>query len=234
MFLKLNNRLCVCAEFVSGCGMAVDVGTDHALLPVYLIDSGKCSEVIACDINEKPLEFARKTVLSSGFSDKIKLVLSDGLERIASNGVTDVIIAGMGGELISQIIARADWLKNDVHLILQPMTKAEILRKWLCDNSFEILKEQAVSDCGIVYSVIQAKYTNDNISYDDYYLYTGKVSANSIEGQKYMLVQAQRLKKIAQGLMLSDRDKNEADRYLSLYERIRTEANFYDKSRTDL
>ncbi|MFA5659184.1 MAG: tRNA (adenine(22)-N(1))-methyltransferase TrmK, partial [Oscillospiraceae bacterium] len=67
--IKLNNRLSVCASFVSGKGKAVDVGTDHAFLSVFLVQSGKCSEVIACDVNERPLRFAEKTVETYKASD---------------------------------------------------------------------------------------------------------------------------------------------------------------------
>ena len=85
----LDNRMNACAEFVTGRGISVDVGTDHAHLAAELIISGKCDKVIACDINEGPLESARKTLEKYGIEDKVELILSDGLENIRMVGVTD-------------------------------------------------------------------------------------------------------------------------------------------------
>ncbi|MBQ3884851.1 MAG: SAM-dependent methyltransferase, partial [Ruminococcus sp.] len=126
----LDNRLKLCAELVSGKGIAVDVGTDHALLAAELINSGKCSKVIASDIKEGPLEAAARTVEKFGLADKIDLVLSDGIKNVPLEGVTDIVIAGMGGETIADIISVMP-AEADAKLILQPMTKPEVLRKKL-------------------------------------------------------------------------------------------------------
>ena len=96
----IDNRLKKCCEFVSGRGVVCDVGTDHAYLAAELVLSGKCNKVIASDIKSGPLEAARKTVEKYALSDKIELVLSDGLENIDGLGVSDIVIAGMGGETI--------------------------------------------------------------------------------------------------------------------------------------
>jgi len=218
----------VCASFVSGKGKAVDVGTDHAFLSVFLVQSGKCSEVIACDVNERPLRFAEKTVETYKASDKIMLVLSDGLKNISPEGVTDVIIAGMGGELISRIISEAQWLKNGVNLILQPMTKAEILRKQLSEIGFDICREQAASDDGFTYTVIQSVYCGEYITRDELYLYRGKISSQDSEGRKYLRLQAERLKKIADGLSKSTYRKFQSEKYYALSEKLIAEVGNYD------
>lgn len=150
----LDKRLELCAEFVSGTGTVCDVGTDHAYLAVELIKSGKCSKVIASDINEGPLECARKNVEKYGVSDKIELVLSDGLENINLDGVSDIVIAGMGGETIVHILENVK-LPENVSLILQPMTKPEILRKFLSDSGHTFI-EKAVEDDNKIYTIIRA------------------------------------------------------------------------------
>ena len=130
----LDNRLQRIAELVSGKGIAADVGTDHAYLAAELINSGKCSKVIASDVKEGPLEAARNTVEKYGIQDKVEMILSDGLENVPLEGVSDVIIAGMGGETIAEIIGAADTRaeeNTDLRWILQPMTKPEILRRKL-------------------------------------------------------------------------------------------------------
>ncbi|HOH87118.1 class I SAM-dependent methyltransferase, partial [Ruminococcus sp.] len=121
----LDNRLKKIAELVSGNGIAVDVGTDHAYLAAELINSGKCSRVIASDVKEGPLDSARNTVDKYGIQDKVELVLSDGLENVSLDGVSDVVIAGMGGETIADIIGavKIDSIdKMSIRWVLQPMT----------------------------------------------------------------------------------------------------------------
>ena len=105
----IDNRLLTCAKLVCG-KKAVDVGTDHGYLSVYLVQEKICDEVIACDINVKPLEAAKKSIALAGVASKVKTILSDGLDNISCDGVTDVIIAGMGGELIAKIIEKCQWL----------------------------------------------------------------------------------------------------------------------------
>ncbi|MDE5855244.1 MAG: class I SAM-dependent methyltransferase, partial [Ruminococcus sp.] len=129
----LDKRLQMCADMISGKGIVCDVGTDHAYLAVELIKSGKCEKVIASDVKEGPLESAHKTVEKYDVSDKVELVLSDGLENINLDGVTDIVIAGMGGETIVNILENYFWENSleNIRLILQPMSKPESLRKFL-------------------------------------------------------------------------------------------------------
>ena len=140
----LDNRLKKCAELVSGKGIACDVGTDHAYLAAELVISGKCDNVIACDINEGPLDAAAKTVKKYGVADKVQLVLSDGLDNVPREDISDIIIAGMGGETIADILKRAVGFDSDVQYILQPMTKIDVLRGFLGKYGFKILSETAV------------------------------------------------------------------------------------------
>lgn len=97
-----------------------------------------------------PLENARQAIRRYHLEDRIVACLSDGLDEIAPDWAQDIIIAGMGGELIAAILARAPWLRNEgKRLILQPMTHAEDVRRFLYKNGFSILKENAVQDAPI-------------------------------------------------------------------------------------
>ena len=128
----LDNRLKMCAEMVSGKGIACDVGTDHAYLAAELIQSGKCEKVIASDVKVGPLGAAQRTVEKYDIADKVELVRSDGLENVPLEGVSDIVIAGMGGETIVEILHKCDKLaESDIRLILQPMTKSEVLKELL-------------------------------------------------------------------------------------------------------
>ena len=135
--IPISPRLLCCASMLKG-DFICDIGTDHAYLPAYLIQSGKAKQVIATDVKQGPLDSAKGTLKRYHVEQDIKLVLSDGFEKVNSKGITDVVIAGMGGETIRDILAapKAAFLKKGVNLVLQPMTKAEILRPWLAENGF--------------------------------------------------------------------------------------------------
>jgi len=155
----LDKRLSLCAEFVSEGGVVCDVGTDHAYLVAELLRSGKCRKAVAADIADGPLDAARQTLERYGLLDSVRIIKSDGLREVEQDDITDIVIAGMGGELICEIISCVEWIKNDINLILQPMTRAETLRKTLYENGYEITREQAVIDGEHAYSVICAGYT---------------------------------------------------------------------------
>ena len=126
----LNRPLCprlqMVADFVRDGAAVADIGTDHAYLPVALVLSGKCPRAVVSDLREMPLENARQAIRRYHLEDRIVACLSDGLDEIAPDWAQDIIIAGMGGELIAAILARAPWLRNEgKRLILQPMTHAE-------------------------------------------------------------------------------------------------------------
>lgn len=219
--ISINKRLLKCAEFISQGGVTADVGTDHGYLSAYLVLNEISTHVYACDINEGPLNSARQTVEKFMLGDRIDLVLSDGLDNVNDEKITDIVIAGMGGELIAEILGRAQWLENGVNLILQPMTKSEVLRKWLYANGFEIIKEQAVTDENFTYSVIQAEYCGNKVEISDFKAYVGKLRNDTEENRRYLFNLATRLKKIGDGLSKSQ-DKNEqAEKYLLLAEKIK-------------
>ncbi len=213
----IDKRLLKCAEYVYGGGISADIGTDHAYLPVYLVKNSISPLAIAGDIKDGPLDAARTTVLSNGLEEKITIVKSNGLDSVPLSGVTDVIIAGMGGEMIADIINRCDYLKtNKTNLVLQPMTKANSLRRFLCDNGFYIKNESAVSSGDFCYTVINAKYQGSKITYDDYFLYAGKLSNKSPDDRKYLSHISQKLKTASLGMKNSKDKLYESDKLLNI------------------
>jgi len=196
----LDERLKACADFVSGKGIVCDVGTDHAYLVCELIKSGKCTRAVASDINEKPLESAKKTIEKYGISDKTDLILSDGLKEISPEGITDVIIAGMGGETIINIIGNSDWVRNHVNLILQPMTKAKDLRIWLYANGFKINQEKAVRDGKFIYTVMKCEYCGKRIKLSEFSSIAGHLDFSLYISKEYLEYQWGKLLKISEGL----------------------------------
>lgn len=105
-----------------------------------MIKENMCKKALACDVAPMPLKSAEEHIRREGLSDRIKTVLSDGLDNVPPEGITDVVMAGMGGELIARLLEKCPWVKNSVNLVLQPMTKWDVLRKWLYANGFEVKK----------------------------------------------------------------------------------------------
>lgn len=197
---NLGGRLSLCAEYVREGSRLADIGTDHGYLPIALCQSGKIPSALACDVNPLPLESARKNIAEKGLSGRIQTRLSDGLKEIAADEVDDVVIAGMGGELIARILSDCPYLKESgIRLILQPMTRPEKLILWLCENGFAIDRQDAVTESKKRYTALKAHYTGDAFSPEPLFLYTGRLSREKEEDRAYLFDTLKRLKKQAIG-----------------------------------
>lgn len=199
--MALSLRLKTIAALVPKGARVCDVGTDHARLPIYLISEKIAARVIATDLRPLPLENAKKNVAASGVKG-IDLRLCDGLSAVKKDETDAVIIAGIGGEVISGIISRADLLKEQPYplLILQPTTSPEALRRYLCENGFEIETETPLQDNGKIYSVMTARFTGITSKKPDWYYYVGKVDHRTPDGFLYIKKQYMRLKDCADAL----------------------------------
>lgn len=172
----LDARLLAAAELVRTGKIVADIGTDHALLPCFLMqrEQNRIKTVIASDINENPLKSAEETIEKYSVNG-IELVLSDGVKGIAY--AEDIIIAGMGGETILEIITgllEKDYLNHDLRLILQPMTRHSVLRRGMCRLGFEILCEKPAYVKNKAYTVIHAAYTGKCTEISGLYAHIGK------------------------------------------------------------
>jgi len=160
----LDLRLASAVSFVREGGVVCDVGTDHAYLPIYAILSGKCPRAVASDINKGPLMRARENGERWGVADRLTCILSDGLDGVEpeENGITDIVICGMGGELIARIVDDSAYTRREgVRLILQPMSMAYELRKYLTENGFAIIDEAMSRAADKVYTCICAEYNGE-------------------------------------------------------------------------
>ena len=174
--LKPKGRLSLCADFVREGSRLADIGTDHGYLPIALCQSGKIPSAIACDINPLPLRSAEENIAKFGFSEKIQTRLSDGLKEISPDEIDDIVIAGMGGELIRDILTAAPWVMDESkHLVLQPMTRHDDLIRWLYENGFAIEQQAAVLDDGKYYTVLSTRFTGRKTSCDLYTALVGKL-----------------------------------------------------------
>lgn len=153
--LILQPRLALLSSLVSVGASLADVGTDHGYLPVYLLQKGAITHAIASDINALPLEHARRTAQEYGVTEGIEFRLCAGLDAISAQEVDTVVVAGMGGETIIEILKNAPWTREKT-LLLQPMTKPELLRSWLTENGYAITQEHLVRDKDTLYAVFTA------------------------------------------------------------------------------
>lgn len=165
----LPPRLLYIASLVQKGSLVADIGTDHAHLPVYLIENGVTDRVIASDIVDGPLASAKKNISAHGLEDKIEIVKSDGLVKVFPLSPETVIIAGMGGETIRDIISTCDYSKSAAPLfLLQPMTHAEVLRKYLIENGFSIKSESVIREAHRFYVIISAQYSERQQHYFEF------------------------------------------------------------------
>ncbi len=154
MNIHFTERMKAIASLFPKSETAADIGADHGLLSIYLAREGLADKVYACDINELPLKKAQENIEKFSLSDKVIPVLSDGLSYAHDKAET-VIIAGLGGDVISYILKKDDITKIKC-FILQPMSKAEVLRESLSEVNLKIEDEILVSDMGRVYCIIKA------------------------------------------------------------------------------
>ena len=171
-----SNRICAAAKIAAVSlyedekkpYTAIDVGCDHAKLAIYLVQSGICSHVTACDINEGPVNKAkenisRRTMQGKKLSEFIDVVCTDGLAGLENTDANRIFILGMGGELIANILNRANFYKlpekhGKIKFVLQPMTSEDKLREYLYKNGFRIIDEEMVLDKDRVYAVMSVVF----------------------------------------------------------------------------
>ena len=158
MKLPISKRLLCCALMVTPGSRVADIGTDHGYLGIYLLQSGAARHVIACDLRKDPLENARRNAKLFGVDGEMELRLSDGLEKILPDEVDTVVMAGMGGDLIQRILSQCPWRKREgLQFILQPQSAGNVLRRWLCEDGFEIQREEPVQDGHFLYTVMDIR-----------------------------------------------------------------------------
>ena len=171
---KLSLRLQSAADFVRAGATVADVGTDHAYLPIYLCATGRAARAVASDVNAGPIARARENVAAYGLEDRIDTLLCDGLCGIEPFSPTDILILGMGGELIERILTDAPFLKDGKYrLILQPMTHPEVVRAYLGANGYTIVDERLIKEEKI-YQILCAEYTGAREEYSALEALVGK------------------------------------------------------------
>jgi len=153
--IKLSKRLQAVADLIDNDASVADIGTDHGHLPVYIAQTFKVKKIIASDISAASLDKARKSATENNVIEAITFLVMSGLSGVAPAQVDTIIITGLGGETIIQILKDAPWTNNrKIKLILQPQSKIDVLFRFLYDNDYENIETKYVSDKGKRYIVI--------------------------------------------------------------------------------
>ena len=200
---RIDARLLSVAKFVRQGAIFADIGTDHAYLPLALLKEGRIERAIASDINEGPLASARANAEEAGITEGIKFTLTDGAAALANEGITDIAIAGMGGELIADIVEKATFLKNPkTRLILQPMTRQGYLRRYLAGAGYAIESEDYSYSAGKYYLTLGAHDCGEAREIDEFEAELGRREFHqpmTEEKQAFFEKKRSSYKKIADG-----------------------------------
>lgn len=160
--MELSRRLKTLANYLEGAKSFIDIGTDHGYVPIYAVKNNIVDRAIASDINKGPTEKAKINVSFEGLSNKIDVRLGGGLSVLNIGEVEAVLMAGMGGNLIRDIIKNdINKVKNLKFMVLQAPQNPEVLREYLYTNNFEIIDEDLCFDEGIYYEIFKVKYDNN-------------------------------------------------------------------------
>ncbi len=192
--IHLTPRLLSVAAYVTKGSVLADIGTDHAYLPAYLIENGIIARAFACDIHEGPLQNAKTTVNDAGITG-VEFILSDGLQGLEpQKDVFDtVVMAGMGGELMCDILSAAPWCRREGYtFILQPMSRANILRRYLYAHGFEILHESIAKEKDKLYNIMKVRFTSNTVNILEVEALLGKTT----ESEYYEELRAREIKRL--------------------------------------
>lgn len=220
---KISKRLCTAASFVRDGAVVADIGTDHAYLPIYLALNNRIKSAYASDINEGPIQRAEQNIKKYGLESMIKTRVIGGLDEIEKIAPTDIVICGMGGELIVKILEKSTYIRRkDVRLILQPMTHVKEVREYL-QNGFSTIAENIVLEDGKIYQILCLQYVGDFCPLTDIENELGKINIEKRTDEFMALLNSTIAKnqKIRDGLLSGGYDTKKIDEEIKELEKLK-------------
>jgi len=173
--MKLKGRIKFIADTIPECVIISDIGTDHAYIPIHMVENKKCKKAIACDIGEGPVAVANRNIKKHGMEGRVETRLGSGLKPISEDEMDVCVIAGMGGVLIREILMEDEKKAKKANtLVIQPMNCIELVREWLYLNGFEIYDEGLINEGFRIYNVIKARWTGKATKKEMVYYYIGE------------------------------------------------------------
>lgn len=187
--MELSKRLKAVAGLVTEGASVADIGTDHGYVPIWLIQSGRASKVIAMDVNEGPLERARGHIRSKRLEGVIFTRRSDGLQALHAGEADTMIAAGMGGGLVIRILEESPEIVADMkEFILQPQSEIHKVRKYLNSHGFRSVEERMVEEDGKYYPMMKLVHGEEE-PYTEEELYYGRILLREKDPVLYQLLQ---------------------------------------------
>ncbi len=232
--MKLSERLLNVASLVSSDGILADIGTDHGYIPIYLVQQGKIRGAIASDVNMGPLNRALENVKLYNLQEYISLRLSNGLEKYSLGEVSSIVMAGMGADLMMDIIKRGEDICHEVsEIILQPQSNAAQFRLFLTNEGYKITDEKIVLEDGKYYPMMRVYFKGipstikHELSEDEYF---GKLLLDRKDHilKDYLMKEIIINDNITNKLKANLNTKNSASK--SRYEEVTKYRNFIDKA----
>ncbi len=218
---NITPRLRSIINFITDANIVADIGCDHAYVAITLISEGRAKKVIACDIKKGPLEIAQSNIIKYNKEHAVTTRLGSGLNPIEENEADTIIIAGMGGELIEEILKENIKKARCSHLILQPMNAQETLRHWLIENDFVIKKEDIATEGFKVYNILSVKCGHMEHFEEEIHYHIPPYLKNNKNYKKLYSKKERELKKVIEGLRKSKEvDKQKLCKYKKLLEEL--------------
>lgn len=156
--MELSKRLNFIIENIDNTSVLADIGTDHGYIPLYAVQNGLCSKAIAIDINKDPLDKAKLNAILEGAGDELEFRLGSGLKPLENGEVEVAVIAGMGGNLIRDILEDdIEKVSSIGYLVLVPAQNPEVLREYLYNNDYEVICEDLCEEEGIYYELFKVR-----------------------------------------------------------------------------
>lgn len=216
--MNLTPRLLAAAELCKDAARVIDVGCDHAHLCVELVRRG-AEYTYASDIREGPLQRAKETIAQCGMQTQVEAVLCDGLRAFSPDMADTIVICGMGGDTICHILEEAPWALVGKHrLVLQPMTRAGTLRRFLARRGCVIEQEKLAREWDRLYCILAARG-----GYPPYEAENGGLFSNAMRGDvlfgQYVGRQAERCRTALEGRRLAGLDGGGLEEMLAILQK---------------
>lgn len=221
--MNLSLRLKKIADMVEKNSKVLDVGTDHAYIPIYLCKSNIIQKCIASDISKGPLESAKKNVTIYNLQSKIEVRQGNGIKNInIQDNIDTCIISGMGGALIIKILEDNSKLVDTFStLILQPQKSVDKVRKYLHKINFKIVKDEMIKEDDIIYTIIMAKRGIESHYSEEEYLF-GKyeIEQKSHILREYISNELYKMENIIQKIEQNHGDLSKIQKKYHIYKEI--------------
>lgn len=166
--IELSKRMQSAADMIQPCDAVGDIGCDHAFISIYLVEQHRTERVIASDVRRGPITIAKRNIEAMNLSDQIEIRMGDGLDTIVPGEVNAVVLAGMGGMLMIDILERGEEVVTRCdQLVLQPQSDIEKVRRYLAEKGYHLADEQMLIDAGKYYNLLDVR-VHEMVQKDEY------------------------------------------------------------------